>query len=186
MSSDDKLRAVLKKSYTKMNADGRFARNTPQDITLFQALLDATPNPNRLSVVDFGCGPQGGIIELVKGVTCVGHDPYVPQYNGPWSQQRRVAIYSSDVLEHMLIPDIRSFVYGAISTCAALIYLEIATRPANKLLSNGLNAHITLHPTQWWCGFLTGLFDPRYDVVLASDNLLEGVCTLAFRRKELR
>lgn len=179
----DKLRKVMAESYTAMNADGRFARAALQDLTLFRSLRDAVlPREVEPAVLDFGCGPHGGISHVVRNVTA--YDPYAPAYAAdPWERRYRV-VYSCDVLEHMLATDVLQFLRRVDVNGAALLYLEVATRPATKTLSNGLNAHVTIKPASWWAGFVQGVLSERYSTLVARDDFHAGVCTLALHRNK--
>lgn len=174
----DKMARILAESYKALHEQGRFSRRDYPYQGLFQALLDAVPDG--LPVLDYGCGPAGGIGGLGRKI--VPYDPYVPQYaGGPWVRPY-AAVHSSDVLEHMLVPDVVAFLDAVKANGPALVFLVIATRPAHKVLSNGVNVHLTIMEPAWWYGVVQSKLD-GYDPVLAWGDFLEDVCILAFRKR---
>ncbi len=59
-------------------------------------------------------------------------------------------VLSFDVLEHVYIADIDATLSDIFSCAKKLVILNIACYPANALLPNGENAHITVRDSFWW------------------------------------
>lgn len=108
---------------------------------------------NITTAVDYGCGKarawnQYNLTELWKLHSAFLYDPGVPEFSSrPIAGDLVICI---DVLEHVpehlvdeVLADINSLANKA-------IFLNISTRPANKLLVDGTNAHATVKPAHWW------------------------------------
>jgi hypothetical protein len=59
-------------------------------------------------------------------------------------------VISFDVLEHVFIADVENTLNDIFSCAKKLVILNIACYPANALLPNGENAHITVRDGKWW------------------------------------
>ena len=66
-------------------------------------------------------------------------------------------VISTDVLEHCPEEDLPWILDEILGYANAFIYLNVACFPASKTLPSGENAHITVHPPEWW----QGLVEPR-------------------------
>lgn len=178
----DKLTTVLARSYRALHEADAFRHDgPPAHLDLFRALLADLGDTPR--VLDFGCGPRGGLAAVLPGA--VGYDPHVPGYqDDPWGRPYD-AIYSADVLEHLTVADAGAFLDRVAAAAPALVFLAIATRAAEaKQLDNGLNVHITVMPPAWWYGFAQARLHPDYATVLACGDLVRDECVLAFRRRD--
>ncbi len=56
----------------------------------------------------------------------------------------------TDVLEHIPEPDISWILSEQFGLATKLVFGNIASFPADKLLPNGENAHCTVRPVAWW------------------------------------
>lgn len=104
-----------------------------------------------LAILDYGCG-QGFLSKALaarvppKRVT--NYDPGIPGKDGFPKPSHLVVC--SDVLEHCE-PEKIDAVLAHIHALAGMgAYLVIATRPANKTLPDGRNAHVLLRQPDWW------------------------------------
>jgi hypothetical protein len=142
----------------------------------------AVPDLDQRVILDFGCGPKGGLL-LELGENVIPYDPYCAQYSDPpWDLSFDV-VFSSDVLEHMTLSQIKKFVNCARLAEPSFIFLVASTRPAEKTLPNGANAHLTVRPPTWWLGFVSDLLGDQYTAVMATANLLREDVTLCFERR---
>lgn len=102
-----------------------------------------------MSVLEYGAG-QGrlGIALRAAGFVCRDYDPAIPGWDAPPAFADLVTC--CDVMEHVE-PDKIDNVFAHIKMLARkAAFLVIACRPANKLLPNGHNAHLTIQPKQYW------------------------------------
>lgn len=178
----EKLLKIVAESCTVMNRDGKFSKERPAFLDLFLAFL----GDEHGTIIDYGCGARGGITKLVPpgNLDCVGYDPYVTEYSIPPAVAigaPYAAIYCTDVLEHMTVAQVVDFLSAVLIYRPRLLFLVIATRPATKTLTNGVNAHLIVEPAAWWYGFVQGKLFPAYCCVMAWGDLLEDICVLAFR-----
>lgn len=144
-------------------------------------LRDTVPDLDNRVIVDFGCGPKGGLsAELPSNV--IPYDPYVPQYSKlPWTAKIDV-VFSSDVLEHMTRTQIDQFLGNARGANPSFVFLVVSTRPAQKKLPNGVNAHLTIKPAAWWVTYVAGALRGGYRPILATADLIRDDVTLCFER----
>lgn len=102
-----------------------------------------------VSVLDYGAG-QGSLGRALRevGHLCREYDPAIPGIDGrPTFSDLVVA---TDVLEH-IEPRKLGNVLGHIRALARkAVFLVVATRPAEKLLPNGKNAHLIIEDEVWW------------------------------------
>lgn len=83
----------------------------------------------------------------------------------------------------MLVPEIVDFLRAVDRDASGLLYLRSSDPAGEQELANGLNAHVTLRPADWWYGLVQGVRARTYRPALARADLMAGSCTLAFRRR---
>jgi len=168
--------------YREMHAKRLFPGITWRGVLdLFASVV---PGLERRTVLDFGCGPRGGLAEHLGADRVVSYDPYVEAYSAsPWDRPFDV-VFSSDVLEHLPQADIRAFAAQVRQSSPEYIFLNISTREAHKTFSNGANVHVTVKPTAWWRATLGVHWDDDYACRVLRDDAEE--CTLLFERREKR
>lgn len=99
------------------------------------------------TVLDYGCG-QGALGGLLRGrgLTVFDYDP------GTGKDERRVSdlVVCVDVLEHVE-PEYLDAVLDDLRVLGSKgVYLAIGTKPADKKLPDGRNAHLIVEPREWW------------------------------------
>src|SRR5215467_7775701 len=97
-------------------------------------------------ILDYGCG-QGelkrGIGELVRE-----YDPCIEGKDG--DPEAADLVVCTDVLEH-IEPELLDNVLAHIASKAKkAVFLNVALRPAKKVLSDGRNAHLIVESAAWW------------------------------------
>lgn len=105
------------------------------------------------SVLDYGCG-RGTLIATLRlrsGLRHLRFDEYDPGVPGKDSLPAFAdLVVCTDVLEH-IEPERLDAVLGHLQMLARrAIFLVVATRPSNKTLSDGRNAHLTVESAEWW------------------------------------
>lgn len=102
----------------------------------------------RLSILDYGCGKQTLAKALGPAYRVTNFDPCIPGLDEPPVPHPTVAC--TDVLEHIepelvnnVLAELRRLTMGR-------ALLVINTGPARKVLADGRNAHISMHPAEWW------------------------------------
>lgn len=144
----------------------------------YDLLCAYVPNLERHKIVDFGCGPRGGLREELGAERVISYDPYVEAFSKPpWDQDFDV-LFSSDVLEHLPMTAIEEFAENVARCAPKYVFLNISTRSAEKTFSNGANVHLTVEPTHWWCDQLNQFWRISYTCMTLRDTSDE--CTLLF------
>jgi len=144
-------------------------------------LESVVPDLRQLVTLDYGCGPLGGVsAELGEGTICF--DPYVEKLNqSPWNRQFDV-LFSSDVMEHMTEGEVVEFCQNIAQSSADWVYLHISTRTAVKQLPNGVNAHLTVKPGEWWVENLARHLGQGFELVYGQADLVADSVTVCFHR----
>lgn len=187
-----KLTDMLPGMYAEMHAAGAFKGDSWR--RHYDGLLRFLGGPREVAahvVVDFGCGPAGGLADpdaparrMPKRV--LPYDPYVKAYVSPPWKAQPTAFFSCDVFEHLPVEALRDL---ARQLCKARsvtrAYVVLATRAATKTMPNGVNAHLTVRPADWWHGFFDGAMGNHYRVDLATSDLAAGEAVFGLVRVAL-
>lgn len=106
------------------------------------------------TILDYGCGQAKCWEEMKlklnphsKQVTL--YDPYVDRYSVKPEGTFDLVI-CTDVMEHILEEEVGKTLAELLNYTNKVLYLAIATYPANKKFSNGENVHVTIKPKEWW------------------------------------
>ncbi len=172
---------LLPTLYRDMHAQGAFPGTT---WTAHRAAAEAFFRPDSFPVLDFGCGPLGGL-RAAYGDRVVPYDPYVPEFAAdPWVRRPR-GFFTSDVLEHLPVHALRALVLRiAAAPYVRQVFAAVSTRAANKIMPNGLNAHLTVRHGQWWRGFFDCALGEWFDPVGADYDMLDESCTFRLNRRD--
>jgi hypothetical protein len=110
-----------------------------------------------VTVLDYGCG-QGSLKPALMGLTfwrytggrVFEYDPCVPEKAK--RHRPKDLVVCTDVLEHVE-PDCLDAVLADLKRLSLKgCYVSIATRPGNKRLPDGRNAHLIVQSPVWWIG----------------------------------
>lgn len=121
---------------------------------------------NIKSVLDYGCGK--GRLKAALGDIVREYDPAIPGKDAP--PERADLVVCTDVLEH-IEPERLDSVLEHIRQLGAFAYFVIATRPADKNLPDGRNAHLIVKDADWWKETLSS----RFDIQVWNDQDSRGV-----------
>jgi hypothetical protein len=143
-------------------------------------VIDVARRYDVLSILDYGSG-QGTLGKALReaGHVCRDYDPAIPQWSAPPVFADMVTC--CDVLEH-IEPDKLDTVLRHIRLLARkVVFLVIATRPANKLLPNGQNAHLIIESKDWWSDRIAqaGFVRQEPPTVLPDKMPGKGKCWMA-------
>jgi hypothetical protein len=115
----------------------------------FIAQIIAPLSPS--SLLDYGCGKgtlKPALQEICPTLDIREYDPAVP---GKDARARRLpTLLCLDVMEH-IEPDALPLVISDIRRITLKRFImEVALRPAKKILADGRNAHLIVQPADWW------------------------------------
>ena len=113
------------------------------------------------SVLDYGCGKGNIVRSLQKNlegtpVSVQGYDPCVNEFKDPPKPCQ--FLISTDVLEHIEPEYINNVLDHIAELTERFCFLIIDLLPAQKRLSNGVNAHVMIAPPGWWLDKLSEKF----------------------------
>lgn len=110
------------------------------------------------TLLDYGCGMALAYKHLGKkrpvhkqwgGVMPVLYDPaYDPFSERPEGTFH--GVICCDVLEHVPEEELTQFLADVFSYAERFVFFTVCCRPAKRVLPNGLNAHVTVKPYDWW------------------------------------
>jgi hypothetical protein len=126
----------------------------------------------RLAILDYGCGRQTLSKALGPAYRVTNYDPCIEGLDTPPDPHPTVAC--TDVLEH-IEPELVDNVLAELrrlTTGKALFVIN--TGPAKKVLADGRNAHISMHPQEWWMERIKAV---GFEV---TDHFDEGIGTNTF------
>lgn len=165
--------------YSQMHAAGEFPGHSWR--AHVATLRQTIPGLDSKVILDFGCGPRGGLAECF-GEKVLSYDPYVEKYSAlPWGKEFDV-VFSTDVLEHMTSAQIDKFLTLVRHSGTQFVFLNVSTRTAYKQLPNGANAHLTVKPASWWSRKIHNGLGRNYEQILAQEDLLRNEAIFCFRR----
>ena len=108
-------------------------------------------------ILDYGCGTNSLCEELnARGLKTRSYDPAISALATPPKPSDMVV--STDCLEHVE-PERLEFVLSHLVALTGKIgFFVISTVETAKTLSDGRQAHISLHPREWWIAKLSERF----------------------------
>lgn len=129
----------------ELHARGHYGAGSFRWAELVSNLRDETESE---TVLDYGCGQGTLRLALGNPSWLREYDPAVP---GRDSEPGRAdLVVCTDVLEH-IEPELIDNVLAHLADLALrAVFLNIALKPAIKVLADGRNAHILLRPVEWW------------------------------------
>tara|TARA_B100000795_G_C22736866_1_gene413673 strand:- start:430 stop:1086 length:657 start_codon:yes stop_codon:yes gene_type:complete len=146
------------------------------------------------TVLDYGCGgsdwtsknfdDNGQSAQEYYGLDkCLRYEPA----RGFDERTQVDCVLSFDVLEHVYISDVENTLNDIFSNAKKLVILNIACYPANALLPNGENAHITVRDSFWWKAQLDNFalkYPNIYIQLLTSEDWRKTKAFPVYRGKE--
>jgi hypothetical protein len=183
-----KLEQRLPDLYTELHSQNAFKGDAwATCFAAFKRFIGAPKVKGKTAILDFGCGPSGGLLSSSLAAESEweisAYDPYIKRFCAkPWGKPKDI-FFSCDVFEHMTIGQLVNL-GGKINDIApSKVFISLSTRPANKIFSNGINVHITIESAEWWAGFLIALLASHYELILATADLRTKECIFGFERK---
>lgn len=172
MLISDQYRAENYRQHTQSQGYGERGYKHLDDV------LHVLRRENCQSALDYGCGKAtlSKYARRVCEVPIANYDPAMPDYAA--EPQPADLLICTDVLEHiepLALQDVLEHMRGL---CDKAFYFQIACRPAQRILSDGRNAHLLVQPPYFWFDTLRRSFDitefrslPGHSVVVAGKPL---------------
>ncbi len=129
------------------------------------AIVKLAEAAGALSLLDYGAGQRRlseALREHHKGAfhTITDYDPAIPKIS--MRPEAHDLVACTDVLEHVEPEYLDNVLADLIALAKRGLYLEIATRPANKTLPDGRNAHLIIETPEWWIDKLSTAWMGQY------------------------
>lgn len=118
-------------------------------------------------ILDYGCGSR--LLERKLKFNIKNYDPAISGLEN--NNTPSDFIYCGDVLEH-IEPELLDNVLSDIARCMSKEgLLVISTVKANKMLSDGRNAHLIIKPADWWRNKLKQFFSITSEKIKKDEYL---------------
>lgn len=129
------------------------------------------------SILDYGSGVDSFV--TIAEVSVVDYDPAVPGKDAlPASAD---LVICTDVLEHIEPDKLQDVLAHIHSLTIKMCFVVIATRPADKRLPDGRNAHLIIDNAAWWVAQLRA-----FHWSLWIHNLDDGQIVIWLRKDNMR
>lgn len=116
------------------------------------------------SVLDYGCGKATLNVDL----DVRRYDPAVRQFSA--LPKPADLVVCTDVLEHIEPDHLGDVLDHLHSLTAKAAFLVVGTRPSDKTMPDGRNAHLIIEPMDWWMP----LIKQRWQVLESYDSGEKG------------
>jgi len=120
------------------------------------AVIDLCKSMNTANVLDYGCG-KGTLQRSLPTLNVFNYDPAIPGWDEDPEPQDLVVC--TDVLEHIEPENLDDVLDDIAAKTNITAFLNIATRPAVKILADGRNAHLIQETVDWWYPKLAERFE---------------------------
>ena len=147
---------------------------------VFMAAAQIARKIGKCDVLDYGAG-KGSLkrsieaaFPVVEGVSYIEYDPCVEGIDKP--PAKADLVFCGDVMEHVEPECVDTVLRHIRDLTGKLAIFVISTRPAAKTLSDGRNAHISLHGPDWWRSYLKKYFIQSETVFDPQRQELLSVC----------
>lgn len=111
------------------------------------------------SILDYGCG-EGALVKALKArhLPAMRYDEYDPAIPGKdgWPEFADLVV-CTDVLEHVEPEKLDTVLRHLKVLARKAVFVVIATRPSNKTMADGRNAHLIVESAEWWQARMVGV-----------------------------
>lgn len=120
-------------------------------------IIELSKRMGTRDVLDYGCGR--GLLAKSLPFFIRQYDPFIQEHSGDPDPSDLVVC--SDVLEHIEPSCLGDVLQHLHSKTVKALFVDVATRPASKILADGRNAHLIQEKPLWWLNRLAIWFDPQ-------------------------
>ena len=110
---------------------------------------------NTRDILDYGCGKS--TLQKSLPFPIKQFDPFIVEFSSPPVPANLVVC--TDVLEHIEPAYLDAVLEEIARLTLRMAFIQVATRPAQKILADGRNAHLIQESMQWWIPKLMKYFD---------------------------
>lgn len=139
---------MISEAYRQLNADlhGSDASYGTSGQSYAQWVGEVAQYLKTTSILDYGCGKR--TLEQALGFAIANYDPAVPGSDARPTPADLVVC--TDVLEHVEPDELNAVLADLAGLTKRVVFLAVATGPAQKTLADGRNAHLIQQPWEWW------------------------------------
>lgn len=138
----------------------------------YPQIVSLASNLNAITILDYGCG-KSNLGTALSHLMVEGYDPAIAGKDDP--PEPADLVVCLDVIEH-IEPECVDNVLDDLLRCTIKgIFLTISTRPARKFLADGRNAHLSVHPPEWWLPKLMERWEIRMFAAKEDDFAFFGL-----------
>lgn len=139
----------------QLHADGNYGLSGHKHAA---RIADMANRMGTRSVLDYGCGQRTLANAMPFRIT--SYDPFVDGYDA--DPESHDLVVCGDVLEHIEPDFIDSVLEHLRSKVGKVLFVDVAVRPAKKILADGRNAHLIQEPGSWWLKKMFDYFEITY------------------------
>jgi hypothetical protein len=155
---------VLKDTHDGYKAKGKRWGVTAEKDHFFANTLNVIDRWKSKAVLDYGSGSSGLRMRMEKEFPDILVTDYEPS-NGHCPPEPHDIVVCIDVLEHVepeLVDDVLLDLQRVMKVGG---YISISCSLAIAILADGRNAHISIHPPEWWVEKIMKLFDVLHIII---------------------
>lgn len=119
-----------------------------------EIVLGFTEKIKSRDVLDYGCGQR--TLQASLPFPIKNYDPCIAGFDTHPSPSD--IVICTDVLEHIEPDCLMDVLVDLHSLTNQILFLQVATRPAKKVLPDGRNAHLIQEDANWWLERLLPIF----------------------------
>lgn len=167
--SEDLLSPGYRKQLEQLHAKQKWGADGAKHSDSVRQLI-AAHSP--ATILDYGCG-EGRLSESLKPIRVSNYDPGILAFSK--MPKPCDLVVCTDVLEHIEPEKLDSVLDHIFLLTAKIAYFVIDVKPANAILPDGRNAHLSLHDAQWW-HFKLGAIGWKIDAVSVGGKSVSFIC----------
>lgn len=118
-------------------------------------VLQLAKSLNTRDILDYGCGKS--TLQKSLPFPIQQYDPFIAEFNA--LPKPATLVVCTDVLEHIELDFLGNVLQDLSKLTLQMAFFQVATRPAQKILADGRNAHLIQRDMQWWIPQLMQYFD---------------------------
>lgn len=136
-------------------------------------------------LLDYGCGSRMSLLKTLKPKQALKYQGYDPGAGVPELATAPIPaqmVCCIDVLEHIEPEYLDNVLDHLASLTEACAFLTIHTGPAQKILPDGRNAHLTQQPIEWWLPKIVS----RWDIQTVQRDRSNGFYVIGYAKPRLQ